>query len=196
MDKKVVILNSDDEIIANAYLESLASNTAVIRFNSLKMAKKLKKLLDIRFRISGNYVETFEGIVTEIKENTLIIKNLKDVAVKYREDIKVDVDYKGIITFYEEEQINNIAVRVRDISSSGLCFYSKIDLKKEYTYETVIPVTKIPIILNFQIVRKLQSEEESVYIYGCKFIKLGIEEEKMLREAVFRLHSLKYRRNK
>lgn len=197
MDKKVVILNSDNQIIANAYLESICNKTAIIQLNSLKtIENNLKKFSEIRFRICANYVETFQGTISEMKENIIVIENLKEVTVNDREDVKTAVDYKTMITFYEQTERKNIAVRVKDISSSGFCFHSKADLKKEYTYETIVPITKVPIILDFQIVRKLQSEEQAIYIYGCKFIELGIEEEKMLREAVFRLQSLKYRHSK
>lgn len=196
MDKKIVILNDNDEIIANAYLESITAEEAVIRLNSAAMAKEMKNHPNIRFRISGNYVENYKGIVCKAEENKIHIIHLFGVDVCYRQDVKIDLNFKAAITYHQNNKLKSAQIQMKDISSGGLCFNTKQDLEMDLIYEIVISITKVPIILKLKIVRKLEPEEDGIFIYGCKFIDIGPDEEKLLREAVFRLHGLKYRRKK
>lgn len=64
---------------------------------------------------------------------------------------------------------------------------SKADLDKENKYEVVIHVTSDPIVVDLDIVRKEFQPEQNQYVYGSKFLDLNIVEERMLREAIFRL---------
>ena len=71
---------------------------------------------------------------------------------------------------------------------------SKTDLDKEGSYEAVIHVTSDPIVVGLDIVRKEFQPESNQYVYGSKFSDLNIVEERMLREAIFKLQMRRHHR--
>lgn len=192
MDKKAVVLNTDGKILSQAIIDSMTSSGAILIPESQELLSSLEEGTKIRFGIFRKYLEVYEGEIASIGTDRFRISQLRDSEVNARQDVKIDVDYNGTISYEQDNKPINCSVKIRDLSCGGFCFASRVDLDVNKCYETVVPLTKEPLVLNFKIVRKLR--EEKTFIYGCKFLDLEDTVERMLRETVYRLLALKCKR--
>lgn len=192
MDRKAVILDSEGNIIGEAMLVQMGVETTVLKTENFRFQDIPP--CSIRFCLFLKYVEMYEGTVFDVKDDLVYIKDLRDNADKARKDVKLNVSFDSIISCFKAGcEPKNWPVRMKDISSGGICFICKEELNKDDIYETVIPITKFPLVLQFKIVRALKEEGTVGWIYGCSFVGMCEKEEKMLREVVYRLIGLKYK---
>lgn len=198
MQDKVQILNDKNECVANGCLQHMDNDKVVLSLEPSDMTEEIKMLYEIRFRVMGSYKDIYDGKVSRIADNKIYIWELKNSDIQRRQDVKLDIGYETTISFHHEGQVRNLLVKVKDISTGGLQFICKSNLNMELVYETIIPITREPIVMSLEIIRKTVVEGNDCFLYGGKFIDIDAEEEKILREVIFRLQKkhFKTRENK
>ncbi len=144
---------------------------------------------EIKLIVYGSYYEYYSAVVDVFDRDFKVLK-VKNICTngegKGPEDLKVDMECKLSIMFKNENNDTmSLEVRLRDLSASGFCFVSQKDLAQDIRYELIFSILKEPIIINFDILRKVYRYEEKEYVYGCKFVNLDEKEEEMLRQQVY-----------
>lgn len=193
MNEQAAILDKDGGIIMDTVITSVKNGNAVMTWQARKENAALKPNEKVCLFILKKYMEFYEGTVEKIEGNTIYMKDFTLQGENKCQDVKVNLNYDSHITFREEGQLKSCLVRVKDISSGGICFFTDVSLNKEMVYEFIVLLTKEPIVLNLKIVRKIYRDDGKGYIYGCKFLDVDPDTEKMLRNTVFWLLGLKYR---
>ncbi len=188
-EKYAILSENSDMVLGEAILMERRGSTMTMKL--LDDVKFLNGLELIKFHKMQSYAEIYQGKITEIKGNLLSLSEVVNISAKMRNEIKIKIriDTKLIQLFPEEEEKIPISIPIttNDISCGGIGFVSKADLDKENKYEVVIHVTSDAIVVDLDIVRKEFQPEQNQYVYGSKFSDLNIVEERMLREAIFRL---------
>ncbi len=185
-----VILTQGNVKMCSAELIYINMDRAAFTIESSIILTKISRMEKIRFHKVEEYAEIFEAKVFQIKEGKLFVENLKNITAELRSDLKMKVSYKSTVRSLEGLSRINVDVQARDISCGGFCFETEKDLMTTELYETVIPITKEPIVLKFRIIRKIFDKGKNVYVYGCCFVDLKINEERILRQAIFRLQMI------
>jgi hypothetical protein len=83
-------------------------------------------------------------------------------------------------------------ITVRNVSSGGMCFTCSENIDMDTTYETVVDWIETPIIVKIKLLRKDVCENGDS-LYGCMFVDLLKEEEKLLRAGVFLIQTKNYK---
>ena len=191
-EKKYLVLTDNNITLSEAYLIYMNAGYAVLRLKSERILKEISGMKFIRFHKLESYAEMFEGEVCQVKEDRLYVDGVVNISACMRSDLKVKVKSSSTITIADKDKKDGdgeerYLVSFLDISCGGLCIQSSADLDTDRVYEIIIPITVEPIMLNFEIKRKNFDEERKVYIYGGRFKNLNHNEERLLREAIFRL---------
>jgi hypothetical protein len=185
-----VIFTQDNVKLCEAEMIYINIDRAAFIIDSIITLTKISRMEKIRFHKMEDYPELFEADVYQVKGEKLFVENLKNITAQLRSDLKVKVSYKSTVRMLDTPSSTNINIQSRDISCGGICFQTEQDLMTTELYETVVPITQDPIILRFRIIRKVFDKEKNVYVYGARFIELKHNEERMLRQAIFRLQMI------
>ena len=195
-EKYAILSENSDMVLGEAILmERHGSNMTMKIMDDVRFLDGLEL---IKFHKMQSYAEIYQGRITEIKGNLLFLSEVVNISARMRNEIKIKIriETKLIKSFPEEEGKIPISIPIttNDISCGGIGFVSKTDLDKEGSYEAVIHVTSDPIGVGLDIVRKEFQPESNQYVYGSKFSDLNIVEERMLREAIFKLQMRRHHR--
>ncbi|NLK37281.1 MAG: PilZ domain-containing protein [Epulopiscium sp.] len=185
-----IIFTQDNVKLCEAELIYINIDRAAFIIDSVITLTKISRMEKIRFHKVEDYPEMFEAEVYQVKGEKLFVENLKNITAQLRSDLKVRVSYKSSVRVIDSASPLNINIQSRDISCGGICFQAEQDLMTTELYETVVPITQDPIILKLRIIRKVFDKEKNVYVYGARFVELKHNEERMLRQAIFRLQMI------
>ena len=75
-------------------------------------------------------------------------------------------------------------IRGHDLSCGGVAFHSERELQPREIVQIVLPVTDEPMVLKTRILRPIPTDEP-VPLYASQFVDLILDEEIMIRKAVF-----------
>ena len=78
------------------------------------------------------------------------------------------------------------SVETIDLSCGEIAFYADSGMEMGDMAEIVLPMTTNPLIVRIKLLRKENVTPERA-CYAAKFIDLGVEEDQMICEAVFRI---------
>lgn len=198
---KYVLMTEKNRVITEAYLVFSNDSGLVFRILSKEMAGRLAEMKRIRYQKQETYAETFEGDIYDMKLDKIYVDNIQNVSATMRSEVKVKVKFNTTISVVdetedEEGELVNLNVAAKDISCGGFCFHCGKELDTNYLYETIIPLWDEPMIVNFRILRKVFVPETEEYSYGCQFENLNYQEERVLREAIFRLQMMMHRKQR
>lgn len=198
---KYVLMTEKNRTITEAYLVFSNDNGLVFRILSKEMAGRIAEMKRIRYQKQETYAETFEADIYDMKLDKIYVENISNVSATLRSELKVKVKFNTTISVVDEveqeqDEVVNLQVATKDISCGGFCFHCSKELNTKYLYETIIPLWDEPMIANFRILRKVQMPETNEFSYGCQFQHLNHQEERVLREAIFRLQMMMHRKQR
>lgn len=194
MNKKAVIIDQDGGIIMDTMMEYRKDGTVVMTQIPPQTEKLIQPPGIVRFFVLQNYMEFYQGTVYQAEKDKMYLNNITPEGEnKKQQDVKVNIRMDQIITYYQDKQLMGCRVKMKDLSAGGMCFSTNVNLDSQRVYEIITSLTKEPLLINFKIVRQIRSENGKEFIYGCKFLNIGPDEEKMLRNTVFRLLGLKFK---
>lgn len=185
MERLYLILNSAGEALAQAVLES-PRITEVVQLRLMDEETELDFLQIGEVQCIGldNSTPSMRGTVTMQRGERLVIRPGAMLGEEARENLRILTDFKSVmypITGYWKGQRNIVG---KDLSCGGVAFYTDQSLRVGEVVEIVLPVTDSPMILRTRILRELNSDR-SMPLYAARFIDLCLDEEFLIRKAVF-----------
>jgi len=120
-----------------------------------------------------------------------MLNQMKYIGSIQQKNVRVDVDFSGILTFEIKGVKYGYDIHIKDISSGGFGFHCEENLPMEQIYEYIVDWGIEPIVVNVRLVRK-EKINEGGYAYGCCFMDIYPDEEMILRGAVFYIQTKIY----
>jgi hypothetical protein len=196
---KIDVQNEKSKSIISSTKFSIEENRLILQGDNFAVIDHGKKVNLVAYYEDG--ITFMEGIVTLSVEKQINI-DLLDAGEKTdrRLYIKVKSSDNAIVlrahALYDDSRTYNVKskVRLRDISLGGICFYSnKVFLVNQ---KVVLNLNSIreDLVVTAQVLRK-EKERTPInykYRYGCKFLPLNNEQQRLICEYVFRLELENY----
>ncbi len=182
--KKYLIVKDEGELLAKGVLEGLgADDTMRLKIIEGKEEDVAGQEL---VQLIGSEVDEMpvQCRVLKCGDKRVLVKKLQILNPELRRNLRIPVEFDSFIYPVSGRWKGRKALRSVDLSCGGLAFYAADGVEIGETVEVVIPKTTHPLILMTQIIRKERLSQERTY-YAAKFIHLEMEEEHMVREAVF-----------
>lgn len=189
MKIKAQILNESGRPQASGFISNITGDDAVFELDDKTEIEKLKIARAIKFQMMHptKGIMKYKGIVFSVMGLIIYIKQLEVLEViQRREDVKAYMEVESKITPFLYESMGSTDVIIKDISCGGICLSSKNKLDTQIVYEIMIPFTRLPLELKFKVMRTIKSDNEGIFVYGCRFINLRNEEEAIIRSYVFK----------
>lgn len=176
---------TDDKDQATITLDDLSDVTA----------HDLLKDKPIRLIVSGSYYELYTALVQEYDNlnKTLSVYNIVNQEEQLNEDLKVEIEEQINIVYIKQGDIVSLDAITRDISAGGFCFATDKELDFDKKYEVVFNFFDEPLLVNFNIVRKIDRNIKNQKLYGCQFLDLSQHAEEEIRRKVFQIVAQKRR---
>lgn len=198
---KYYLMTEKNRVITEAYLVFQNDAGLVFRLLSKEMVGRIAEMKRIRYQKDETYAESFEADIYDMKLDKIYVDNIENVSATLRSELKVKVKFNTTISGIgpakkDDEEVVNLEVAAKDISCGGFCFFCEKALDTSILYETIVPLWDEPMIVNFKILRKVEMPESHGFSYGCKFENLNYQEERVLREAIFRLQMMMQRKQR
>ncbi|MCI8342671.1 MAG: PilZ domain-containing protein [Firmicutes bacterium] len=197
MEYKTVVLNENRQYLLCGFSKvDDKRGTAEIEIeknSSGGSSVNFEKGQKINFIINGSYYEYYSAVVDRFDwiGGVIYASNLQNNARQLYKDIKVGTDMRLNILYSENDRLFRRNVRLKDISAGGFSFVCGAALDVDNKYEIILDVAENPIIVDFNIVRRIFSEEGNKFIYGCSFTNLCMWEEELIRKKVYQMISQK-----
>lgn len=185
MEKLYLILDSHGEALAQAVLESPRVTEVVQLHLTEETELDFLQIGEIQCIGLDNSTQSLRGTVTMQRGERLVIKPQAMLGAEARENLRILTDFESVmypVTGYWKGQR---AIRGKDLSCGGVAFHTAQPLKVGEVVQLVLPVTDSPLLLRTRVLRELSSNEEGETLYAARFIDLCLDEEFIIRKAVF-----------
>lgn len=176
---------TDDKDQATIVLDDLSDVTV----------QNLLKGKPIRLIVNGPYYELYTALVQEYDSlnKTVTIYDIVNQEEQLNEDLKVEIEEQINIVYLKQGNIVSLDAVTRDISAGGFCFASDQELDFDTKYEVVFNFFDEPLLVNFNIVRKIDRNVKNQKLYGCQYLDLSQHAEEEIRRKVFQIVAQKRR---
>ena len=184
MEKLYLLLDSEGSPLAQANLESPPGSEVV--------QMRLLEEPDIDFTQMGEIqmisldvkAASKKGTVTIQRGDRLVIRPSAVLGAEARENLRILTDFQSFIYPITGYWHGQRGVTGKDLSCGGVAFYSEQKLGVGEVVQMVLPVTEEPLLLRTRVLRELPTEE-SAHLYAARFVDLCMDEEMLIRKAVF-----------
>ncbi len=192
--KKYLILTERDEILAKGLLDGLGAEDTM-RLKIIDGSSEVVQQEEIVHLIGNEYNDKpLQCRVVRGDEERVVVKVLMTMDPELRRNLRIPVEFESFLYPISGKWKGRKRLRSIDLSCGGLAFYAPDDLQIRERVQVVIPKTTYPLILQMQIIRKEVCSDHTAY-YAAKFINLELQEEHMVREAVFSIQLENRRRD-
>ncbi len=184
MEKLYLILDSHGEALAQAVLESPRVTEVVQLHLTEETELDFLQIGEIQCIGLDNSTPSLRGTVTMQRGERLVIKPQAMLGAEARENLRILTDFESVmypVTGYWKGQR---AIQGKDLSCGGVAFRTAQTLKVGEVVQLVLPVTDSPLLLRSRILRELSADENGT-LYAARFIDLCLDEEFIIRKAVF-----------
>jgi len=124
------------------------------------------------------------GEVTRQRGCRIVIRPTAELGAEARENLRVRTNFKSVIYPVTGQWRGQRAIRCHDLSCGGIAFHTMQKLSPGEVAELVLPVTDEPLLLHLRVLRTLPTQEP-VPLYAARFVDLILDQEIMIRKAVF-----------
>ena len=125
------------------------------------------------------------GLIVRQREDRFVIQPTAALGPAARENLRILTSFHSVMYPVTGRWRGQRTFRAKDLSCGGLAFYSESPaLKAGEVVEVVLPVTDEPMVLKTRILRPIPTDEP-VPLYASQFVDLILDEEIMIRKAVF-----------
>lgn len=191
--KKYLVLTEREELLAKGLLEGLGAEDTM-RLKIVDGNRDVVAQQEIVHLIGNEYDDKpLQCRILQCDGDRVMLKKLMTMDPELRRNLRIPVEFESFIYPVSGRWKGRKRLRSVDLSCGGLAFYAPDDLQIQERVEVVIPKTTYPLILQMQIIRKEECSQGSAY-YAAKFVDLELQEEHMIREAVFSIQLQNRRR--
>lgn len=124
------------------------------------------------------------GVVARRRGCQIVVRPTAELGAEARENLRVRTGFKSVIYPVTGQWRGQRAIRCYDLSCGGIAFHTMQQLSPGEVAELVLPVTDEPLLLHFRVLRALPTQEP-VPLYAARFVDLILDQEIMIRKAVF-----------
>ena len=176
MERLYLILNREGIPLAQAVLES-PPGAEVVQMRLLQED-------DNTDYIKVGEVQLKRGVVTMQRGPRLVIRPGEVLGAQARENLRIQTDFESVMYPVSGFWKGQRPIQGHDLSCGGLAFHTERALKSNEVVQVVLPVTDSPLLLKLRILRELPTEKPWP-LYAGRFVDLCLDEEVMIRKAVF-----------
>lgn len=106
------------------------------------------------------------------------------LSAEARQNLRIKTDFESVMYPVTGNWKGQRPIRGHDLSCGGVAFHSERELQPREIVQIVLPVTDEPMVLKTRILRPIPTDEP-VPLYASQFVDLILDEEIMIRKAVF-----------
>ena len=184
MERLYLILDSEGNALCQAVLES-APDAPALQVRLLENEPEdFTHKGEIQLIGLDDSSPGYRGFVERQRGSRLVVHTMADLGVEARENLRVPTDFKSVIYPVTGRWRGQRAVQGHDLSCGGVAFYTMEPLSVGEIAEIVLPVTDEPLLLHFRVLRELPTEKP-IPLYAARFIDLILDQEIIIRKAVF-----------
>lgn len=125
------------------------------------------------------------GVIVRQREDQLVIQPTAALDSNARENLRILTNFSSVMYPVSGRWKGQRAVRGKDLSCGGVAFYTATALQEREIVELVLPVTDQPLVVKTQVIRVVNEEGSPMPLYAAKFVDLILDEEALIRKAVF-----------
>ena len=187
MEQLYLILGSDGSPINQGVLESPPG----MEILQLKLtqdedeAPDLTGCGEIQLVSLDDAAPSMRGEIVRQRGNRLSIRPTARLGIEARENLRILTDFESVMYPVSGYWKGQRKITGHDLSCGGLAFHTDQPLKDREIVEAVLPVTDEPLVVRMRILRQLPTEEGAVPLYAARFVDLCMDEEFLIRKAVF-----------
>ena len=185
MERLYLILNREGIPLAQAVLES-PPGAEVVQMRLLQEDDDTDYITVGEVQLIGldNSMTSKRGVVTMQRGPRLVIRPGEVLGAQARENLRIQTDFESVMYPVSGFWKGQRPIQGHDLSCGGLAFHTERALKSNEVVQVVLPVTDSPLLLKLRILRELPTEEPWP-LYAGRFVDLCLDEEVMIRKAVF-----------
>jgi len=183
-EKLYLILDGQGCPLAQASLES-PPNAAVAQLRLLEeLEVDLTQMGELQFIALEDSLVSKRGTVTIQRGDRLAVRTGAVLSAAARENLRIKTDFESVMYPVTGRWKGQREIRGHDLSCGGVAFHTARELKSREVVQIVLPVTDEPLLLKTRILRALPTDDP-LPLYASEFIDLILDEEIMIRKAVF-----------
>ena len=184
MEKLYLILDSEGNALAQANLES-PPGSEVVQMRLLEEPDMdFTQVGEVQLISLDVKATSKKGTVTMQRGDRLVIRPSAVLGAEARENLRILTDFHSFIYPITGYWRGQRAIVGKDLSCGGVAFHSERKLEVGEVVQLVLPVTDAPLLLRTRILRQLPSEDP-MPLYAGRFVDLCLDEEMIIRKAVF-----------
>jgi hypothetical protein len=126
----------------------------------------------------------FLGRIIQVRNDCVVLEQLRLLGNEIRLNFRMPVCFSSVIYPLTGNWKGKREITAKDLSCSGISFYSQEPLADREHLEMVIPTTELPLVLKCEILRH-RPNEQGPALYAAKFIDTCHDEEVLVRKTVF-----------
>ena len=179
-----LILDSKSTPLANAVLES-PPNSEVLQIRILGGKEdKVAEHREIQLIGMDDSTPNRVGVIIRQRDDKMVIQPTAALGPNARENLRIFTDFESVMYPVTGNWKGQRPIRGHDLSCGGVAFHSERELQPREIVQIVLPVTDEPMVLKTRILRPIPTDEP-VPLYASQFVDLILDEEIMIRKAVF-----------
>jgi len=180
-----LILDSKGTPLANAVLES-PPNAEVLQIRVLNDKEDIvAEHREIQLIGMDDSTPNRLGVIVRHRNDKIVVQPTAALGAAARENLRIATNFKSVMYPVTGGWKGQRDIQAKDLSCSGIAFWSSVSLDEREIIEVVLPVTDAPLLVKTQVLRQLPDESTSKPLYATKFVDLIHDEEALIRKAVF-----------
>jgi len=125
------------------------------------------------------------GRVRRNRNDLIILQKLQSLGSEMRQNLRMPTHFQSFIYPVSGGWKGRRQAEANDLSCGGVAFFCAQQLEDGEVVELVVRMTREPLILKRQVLRRRPSDREDEVLYAAKFVEMCDDEEMIVREAVF-----------
>ena len=183
-EKLYLILDNQGSPLAQATLESPpGAEVAQMRLVQ-EMDMDFTLMGELQFIGLDDSLVSKRGTVTIQRGDRLAVRTGAILSAEARQNLRIKTDFESVMYPVTGNWKGQRPIRGHDLSCGGVAFHSERELQPREIVQIVLPVTDEPMVLKTRILRPIPTDEP-VPLYASQFVDLILDEEIMIRKAVF-----------
>ena len=127
---------------------------------------------------------TLLGRITSYQGDSIVLEKLQTLDSELRQNLRMPTHFRSFLYPLTGTWQGRLEVEANDLSCGGMAFFCGQELADGEQAEVVIPVTREPVVLRCEVLRRRPSDRAET-LYAARFVDLCDDEEMLVREAVY-----------
>lgn len=184
MERLYLILDNNGRALSQALLES-PSNAEPLRLRLIReVVDDFPPHGEVQLIGLDDRTPARRGFIQRREGSRLLVQPTAVLGAEARENLRVQTNFQSVMYPVSGPWRGQKAIQGHDLSCGGAAFYTMHPLEIGEVAEMVLPVTDQPLLLHFKVLRHLPPDGP-VPLYAARFVDLILDQEILIRKAVF-----------